>query len=460
MIQSIRSLTESAIIFSQFKNMVEELSPQIQKIYSTPHFIVLTLRFRGFSKNLYIGRGGSYQGLYWFSKLPDSKYRIQKDRLLELFRKYFRGLRLNSIEVSECDRFFTLKCGNKKSYSYLYWFIKGGQAFASIEFQSIDGKRFFYHLWDRKIQKRELIAQDFLEEFYPLGLKHKEGKSEKIKDLNFSPDRFKKEEEDYWSFLEEAPVNKRLTKKGQRKIQRKVENIKGDVLKLEKGLNIEKYLNREAFEIPAGSKVKIEGLNFYFGPDETFYQKRDKMFQKLKRIKWALKLQYERLDKIENIRTLPEEDFELPKAMQPIWFHRLGHSESRDESRVSSEENNDLSIYKLENKTVLGVGKNTRGNDYLRNKWGKKNDLWFHLEGRTGAHAVLKGEGEPQLYAIIGSILRDHSKVEINEIPLVFSPLNKVKGLKGRAGAVTIKNPKYLQVNYNPKWREIISPFS
>ena len=58
---------------------------------------------------------------------------------------------------------------------------------------------------------------------------------------------------------------------------------------------------------------------------------------------------------------------------------------------------------------------------------------------------------------LIGSIIRDKSNLLIEIIPLVFTQVKNLKGLKGRPGSVTLKNEKYRDVKYNRDWREIIS---
>ena len=276
-------MKESATKFDQIKEVGGTSSPQIQKVYSTAHFLVMALRFQGLTKYLYLGRGGSFQGLYWFSKLPDPKYRIQKDRLLELFRKYFRSSRLNEIEVLETDRLFTMKCGNQYKYSNLYWFIKGSQAYASVEYQLDGNNAYYYHLWETKIQKRENAPNDFFVEFESLGLNRKEIKEySNSNEQNISSEKEKLSwtEESYFRYLEEETKFKELSSKDKKKHLRKVENIKKDIIKIEKGLELGSLLTQDMFDIPQGHKIKLCGIKFIFNSTDNFYQKRDLIFKK------------------------------------------------------------------------------------------------------------------------------------------------------------------------------------
>ncbi|MBT7608507.1 MAG: hypothetical protein HN576_02045 [Bacteriovoracaceae bacterium] len=446
MIQNYRLLKESATKFEEYRGEGETSSPQIQKIYSTAHFIVMSLRFKGVTKFLYLGRGGRFQGIYWFSKLPDVKYRIQKDKLLEIFRKYIRSSRINSLTVAEHDRLFILKCGNKYKYSNLYWFIKGSKAYVSVEYQ-LDGENpFYYHLWETRIQKRENAPIDFLVEFEALGFN-------KV-DLGMSvKDKPAWTEEEYFEFLEKESEIQLIKSKTQKKILRKIENIKKDIIKIEKGLELEKMLASKTFKIPEGHKIKLCGIKFIFKSDATFFQKRDLIYKKLKRLKWAYLFQYERLDELVKNKKNKQDVNLVKNIVQPVWFHRNKESELRKKALARDQEKN-FDRYKIRENLELAVGKNAKGNDHLRNKWGHKNDMWFHVEGYTGSHIIVKGDLVSDDFTLIGSILRDYSKLQIDDIPLIYARLSKVKGLKGCAGAVTIKNPKHIQVIYQSKWRD------
>ena len=130
-------------------------------------------------------------------------------------------------------------------------------------------------------------------------------------------------------------------------------------------------------------------------------------------------------------------------------------------SKNISEKNKYYDEYTLDNKYRLGLGLNSQGNDNLRKSYGKKNDFWFHIENYKSCHCIVKVENisdiNDKYFDSIGSIIRDKSKLDIEIIPLVFTQVKNLKGLKGRAGAVLIKKQKYREVKYDCNWREIIS---
>ena len=274
----------------------------------------------------------------------------------------------------------------------------------------------------------------------------------------YKPSDKKKEawtEESYFKYLEQESQFKELKSKGKKKHLRKIENIKKDIIKLEQGLELETLLAQDVFEIPAGHKIKIFGVKFIFKSTDNFYQKRDVIFNKFKRIKWALKMQFERLGELEERTNQLKNENIVTKVIQPVWFHRNEASAEKQQA-IESDHKSHYSIYKIRESLELAVGKNAKGNDILRNTWGHKNDMWFHVENRTGSHIIAKGDVLPDDFTLIVSILRDYSKLEIHDIPIIYARLNKVKGMKGRAGAVTIKNPKHIQVIYQPNWRNLL----
>jgi hypothetical protein len=81
------------------------------------------------------------------------------------------------------------------------------------------------------------------------------------------------------------------------------------------------------------------------------------------------------------------------------------------------------------------------------------------LENYKSSHLIIKVSNLSELnevdLKVIGSILRDYSRLEIDKIPLVLTNVKNLRGTKGTAGLVRYKNEKYLQVDYLPKWEEL-----
>lgn len=105
------------------------------------------------------------------------------------------------------------------------------------------------------------------------------------------------------------------------------------------------------------------------------------------------------------------------------------------------------------------IGLDAKSNDWIRSE-AHKDHWWFHIENYTGAHCIIKTDDFTILsvdeLGLIASMLRDFSKLEITEIPLIYGQVKNVKGVKGAQGMVLVKKPKYLRCLYT-KWKEIIS---
>ena len=84
MIQNHRTIKLFVADYNKALNE-QRILGQVQKIYSCPHYICLSLRLPGKSKYLYLGRGARKEGLFWGESLPPSSIRI-RDRFLEYLR--------------------------------------------------------------------------------------------------------------------------------------------------------------------------------------------------------------------------------------------------------------------------------------------------------------------------------------------------------------------------------------
>ena len=140
------------------------------------------------------------------------------------------------------------------------------------------------------------------------------------------------------------------------------------------------------------------------------------------------------------------------KAIQVLW--KTG---PKSKNSMPNSESNIVEFHMLKLTGMIGL--NASGNDQMRTR-AKKDFYWFHIENYPGAHCILKTDDISQLTAemfeLIASILRDYSKLEILEIPLMFTQVKNIKGIKGTKGEVSVNKAKYLVCPYR-NWKEIIS---
>ena len=113
-------------------------------------------------------------------------------------------------------------------------------------------------------------------------------------------------------------------------------------------------------------------------------------------------------------------------------------------------------MFKIKGGLTFALGTNAAANDYLRSRWGHRDDLWFHLEGYRGPHLIAKkstiGDIPPRVLQVIASALRDYGGLEITEIPVLFTPVKNLKGVKGASGKVRYSKEKYLKMIYDRDW--------
>lgn len=405
----------------------------LQKAWTTPHFLVFSLRFPGKTVNVYIGRGNQYQGLYLSEKAPPSYLRVQ-DRLLDYVRKYLVGARLGKCEVDEKHQSFLFHFKTEHSdNSFLFgykerqlFFIRQckEEIFTSWNGETVLGKKLInvldsFHPDKAVTGNRDYLIQDYLDE--------------------------------------EAKKNggKPLQKKKEKFLVRKLQNIEKDFDEVKKWSMLEKDLQEEKINLNA-EELTLYGQKFKFHGIESPWQKRDLIFKKIKKLKKAeeilsLRLQ-ETKSEYEKVKS-GEFDLEVTKekVIQPLWASGL---------KASRASQGDFNIKEFRLRDISGViGLDAAGNDHIRTQ-AHKEHYWFHIENYPGSHLILKTDDFAKLkmedLEAIASLLRDYSRLSITEIPVLYSQLKNIKGMKGVKGEVIIKKPKHLRCLYRD-WKEIIT---
>ena len=107
--------------------------------------------------------------------------------------------------------------------------------------------------------------------------------------------------------------------------------------------------------------------------------------------------------------------------------------------------------YAIDGYTIF-VGRNNKENDYLTNKFAKKNDIWFHTKDIHGSHVILRtnnGEIIPEnvLYEA-AKLAAKHSKAkDSSNIPVDYCEVRFVKKIPGnKPGLVTYSNNKTINI--------------
>jgi len=441
-VQSWSILNDSVNDYNQMTGAASS-KPQIQKIFSSLHFIILVVRFPRLTKYIYLGRGKRFEGMYLFEKNVESKYR-STDKFLSYLRKYLGDSRILEISCFEQDRILTIKYQSAEHQGAFSFFWKGNNLFFSNIYK-VEGA---YHLFKSWNQKTSLVDKFNLEHFAELGFSQ-------------LPDNFfiKKsgQEADYSSyidFLAEIYNSPKI----QRKIHQKLERKKGRILNdLEKNLKWTKFktaIETPGLDLTQYQNLTVDDIAIKFFEGQTHYQRLDLVYKKLKKLKKGYEIQLQRLKnlEIEEQKTKLIVKSTAPYSpIAPVW------KSGKVENIKDKNEKPDIDYF-LMDKIQIGIGYSAKGNDQLRILWAKPQDLWFHIEGQPSAHVVVKVNDlvnlSPKQLELIGSILKEYSSYKDEKVPMVYSLVKNLKGVKGSPGKVICKKTKFVTIWYDRDWKQ------
>lgn len=406
----------------------------LQKAFTTPHFLVLSVRFPGKSVAIYIGRGNQYQGVFLHDKLPPSYLRVQ-DRLLDYLRKYLVGARLGKMEVDDKSMVSLFHFKNEHPDNAFLFGYKDRQMFFARQ-----SKEEVYLSWSGET----LVSSNLLSLVDPFG-PDRISSTTSQKEWTIS---------DYLKEEEKKISGQPIQRKKEKFLVRKINNISDDLESVKNWSLIQNDLQEEKIDLEAdelkihGQKIKLFGLT-------SPWLKRDVIFKKIKKLKKAEEILSNRLEEsqleFENVKRGEFEfDVTKEKVIQPLW---ITHGK---QTQINT--NYNYKNFKIKNLTGV-IALDALSNDYIRSQ-ASKDHYWFHIENYPGSHCIVKTDDFSQLsfddLGAIASMLRDFSRLEILEIPVLYSQIKNVKGLKGSKGEVLIKKAKHLRCLYTD-WKEIIS---
>ena len=394
------------------------------------------MRFPGKSIALYIGRGNQYQGVYLAEKAPPSYLRVQ-DRLLDYVRKYLVGSRLGKLEVDNAQMVASFQYKTDHSNNYFLFGYKERQLFFAKQNQ----EEIYLSLTGESISGGSL--QDIISKFTP------DRAAASSQNLTLEID-------DYLKAEAKKMGGQPVQKKKEKFLVRKIRNISNDLSDVKNWTLLEADLLDERLDL-AVDELKVYGQRIKFIGVSNPWEKKDLVFKKIKKLKKAEIILTQRLSEaqseIENVQK-GEFEYEMTKEkiIQPLWYTHL-----KNKAQTQS---HDFLIKNFKIKNIYGVlGLDSSSNDWIRAQSSKEH-LWVHVENYPGSHCILKTDDMTQLkfedWQALASMIRDFSKIEMVEIPIVFTQLKNIKGIKGSKGEVTVKKGKHLRCLYQ-NWKEIIS---
>ncbi|MCP4913853.1 MAG: DUF814 domain-containing protein [Oligoflexia bacterium] len=392
----------------------------IQKVFASPHYIILSCRAPGETFFLYVGKGARFNGVWYCNSNVDAKYRI-RDRWNQYFKKHVVGLKIDKVWIEndiiacfQCEKIGTLLI------SYFNSSLKVG-------IRNKDG--LITLPWGEQVSA---------EEFYT-----KEINKSLIGQLDII-------EDDYMKYLDE--LNKKYSKgntnKLNKKIKRKISNIDKDLSELKDSLSIWDKVIEGEIDF-SQEKYRHGKLKMKFDKDQSYESRRNDVLNKLKRYKKAIVLLEERRDSVEIKSIDLSLECEIPK-LEPEW---------RQQRKITKKiADGEFRQYQLSN-YIAYVGVNAKSNDFIRNTLSTKNDWWFHDEANPSQHVILKCQDERldiNLVEQVGQLflLKDENHSQVN---LIFTKVKYLKSVKGKPGLVRYSKEKSITVFKNQDLMEKIT---
>lgn len=399
---------------------------QIQKIYSTHIYICISIRLPGETIWWWLGRGGSYKQMKRSTLAPSSKLRV-KDIGLDWLRARLKGHWVEAIHFDETKSILRIK-SLKEEKEIVFGYKDNVLNFVDLNhtgnniigFSSFNGKT---------MPLNESIESSF-------------------DTISIQPEEEPLDVNLNWIDNIALKTQRQRT----RKIKSKIENIEKDIKKLnnfdqmyQAAKNLDYLKNESSYR---SGRVKIK-----FDKTMNAHQKADLIYKKAKAFKAAIQIQTQRLE--EELKKLDENQGQevLSKPFALNWKFNPQKRENKDV-------NSDLKIkYFTTGNFKLAVGLNAQSNDYLRKSWSKKGDLWAHIENITGAHLIIKTDKVPELtdWECFASLLKDYSNYSGLVISIVWTEIQHVKPVKGKAGLVKFTKEKRVTLNYRPEWMNLLS---
>lgn len=409
---------------------------QIQKIYSTAYFISLAIRSPGKTYHLYLGRGNGFEGVWLHDSAPPSILR-RKDNFLEYFRRHLSACSFIELKLDTQDRIVQLdyqKFGERHSLS-LFW--KARKLYFLHRYQEQPGGAYKLLLSWRGKAFTPLETDEALFPYFDEVGRSKDMDHKLVSQNPTSIEELLAQETGTASLkgLSSSPTF----------LQRKKDNIEDDLRKARQWEKLQSILDQQqsldVYELKVGDqKIKFES-------ELNPFERRNLLFQKIKKLKRGESILTERLgavtEQLQGKETATKAASTIP-INKPVW----GKDEKiLSQAQVKSKED-EFRVYRIEGASVA-VGLSAQGNDQMRSKWAGREDFWVHLDGIKSAHAIVKMQNShaptPEQLDFAASLVAHYSDFKDEWIPLIYTQVKYLKGVAGSAGMVTYKKEKHLR---------------
>ena len=413
------SLSQSLIVLNQnLKNCL------IKQVFSYPHYLVLALH-QGRKRYLYLSRGKSAAAILLDNEKLERITR-HDDKYVHVFRSFLKGLFVKQITIDENLGMIALVCEKGQCRSVLHLFYKSEGVYFLLSSGLADSSKYLAS-WHGNLEEfstskgAETAAQAAIMELNKIS-----GKCQKlsIEMSNLSYGQM-------WDKL-----LARQTVRKEKKIVLKKDKIKNDIADLRGAIEKMEAALRDNMEF--GEIYECLGHRVKFPRQITEWKKREMVFNKLKALKRGKAIQEKRFDAIEshedNLKAVP-----IVRSWNPVWHVKA----AKKESSVTETLGDDVIEVNSFKNTIVKIGKNENGNDFLLTSWSKSNDLWVHLHDYPSAHAVIRfgDSNREQLFDLlddVARVLKRFAGLTHEKVSVIYTERRWVKPIKGNKGKVKL----------------------
>lgn len=421
--------------YSQIQQQVEMIAQtinrpgHIQKIFSTTRYLCFQVRVPGKNISIYIGRGGGCEGVWLGDAIPSSFLR-KRDRWLEWCRKNFSSSLLLNIKMDPIDRGIVLETQKAGVLHSLYISWIGRHCYFALH----NGEeKSWFTSWSAPKE-----GDSSFEIFNEIGRRKVEDRT-----TNEAP-------VDIETLLEEELSLAKRTAKPKQKIKSlktKISKISGDLSKIAQWKTMQEIIEKvDPSTFEHESHFKHGDLKYKFPKALSSWQKRSWLFEQVKRLKEAEKLQQIRFIEAEaelvKLESKSEVTENLLTVIGPNWKQH-----EAEKKIVKKSEQGDYQVHSFLDYKIA-VGLSAQGNDQMRKNWAKAEDWWVHASNGTSAHAIIKleksGIPTPGHLRDAAILIANQSGISASELEVISTAVKNVRGVSGTAGMVTYKKSKKL----------------
>jgi len=350
-------------------------------------------------------------------------------------------MKILDIENSLDDRVLRIKGVKESIIQEVIFFWRGRDLFFT-HIKYLGSEIDVFRSWEGKVKESWSEESDIDFNLLFKGLGFAETKfGEKDQDFSF---------DDYLNYGEGKETEEKSVKYS-KKINT-LKKMKKELVLLNEVQDLRVWTNKNLEEVNSVGegrfKVNFKGV-------EGHFKKRELLFDKIKSWEKSKKIVSERILKLEKESQQSNKKITSSivdqKVIQPIWNYEKKKTTIQGHQNYIEINYKNLKCY---------IGRRAQENDYIRKEFGKKEDLWLHLDGMKSAHMIVKLDSqalEIQDFQILGSALVELTGSVIEEIPIVYTNVKNLKAVKGAPGKVTYKKEKHLKVYFDESWRQKLS---